>query len=316
MKYMRDKHNIDIRGSSHKRKLRNIGYYHGFKGYRFIKSPNNRISFTHFDELVAIYNLDMELKSLFYPRIMFLETALKNYVLEIVLKYGNTDSFDYIFENLLDDYKRHEPNSDNYKKALKKRLELRNKIYSALSRDYNNNRQVVQHFYHSDRYVPIWAIFEVISLGEFGNFFNCLNEHVRREVSRSITLNQAFDGDAQMTSSIIFMIKDLRNAIAHNDVIFDVRFQMSKPKRSLERALQNDLFIEEIRFNSIVDYLILVIYLQKKFGINKTDLHKVVHHFEKIMENFWGQVPTTVTHQIFHTNTHYKLNAIKNFIST
>src|SRR5699024_4589296 len=35
MAYLRDRKNIDIRGSSHKRKLRNMGYYHGYKGYRF-----------------------------------------------------------------------------------------------------------------------------------------------------------------------------------------------------------------------------------------------------------------------------------------
>ena len=146
---------------------------------------------------------------------------------------------------------------------MRKRLELRNKIYSALSRDYNNNRPVVQHFYHSDRYVPIWSIFEVISLGEFGHFFNCLNMQIRRDVSRSLSLNQAYDGDAQMTSNIIFMMKELRNAIAHNDVIFDVRFKMTKPKNSSINALQSDLNIQNINFSSIVDYLILLIYLQK-----------------------------------------------------
>jgi len=29
MKYLRDKHNINISGSNQKRKLRNVGYYHG-----------------------------------------------------------------------------------------------------------------------------------------------------------------------------------------------------------------------------------------------------------------------------------------------
>ena len=37
MKYLRDKKGIQIEGSSQKQKLRSIGYYHGYKGYRFFQ---------------------------------------------------------------------------------------------------------------------------------------------------------------------------------------------------------------------------------------------------------------------------------------
>jgi len=36
MKYLRDKHKIAIGNSKDKRNLINIGYYHGYKGYRYI----------------------------------------------------------------------------------------------------------------------------------------------------------------------------------------------------------------------------------------------------------------------------------------
>ena len=50
MKYLRDKHNIKIGGSKDKLNLINMGYYHGYKGYRYINSPANKISLTSFDE--------------------------------------------------------------------------------------------------------------------------------------------------------------------------------------------------------------------------------------------------------------------------
>ena len=81
MKYLRDTHNIDIAGSTHKTNLRNLGYYHGFKGYRFVRQPQNRLNFSHFNQVIAINKFDMDLKALLYPKIMFLETAIKNYVL-------------------------------------------------------------------------------------------------------------------------------------------------------------------------------------------------------------------------------------------
>ena len=72
MRYLRDKKGIAISGSSQKRKLMNIGYYHGYKGYRYIYSPSNKIPYTRFEELVSIYDFDAQLKSLFYPSVMCL----------------------------------------------------------------------------------------------------------------------------------------------------------------------------------------------------------------------------------------------------
>mgnify|MGYP007064450339 FL=1 len=37
MRYLREEKGISISGSSQKRKLMNIGYYHGYKGYRYIR---------------------------------------------------------------------------------------------------------------------------------------------------------------------------------------------------------------------------------------------------------------------------------------
>ena len=101
MNYMKDTHNIEIDREMHKNNLRNMGYYHGFKGYRFIKNPNNSINYTDFNEIVALNKFDMDLKSLLYPKIMFLETALKNHVLNIILEESNSSSFFLIYEKIL-----------------------------------------------------------------------------------------------------------------------------------------------------------------------------------------------------------------------
>ena len=63
MRHLRN-NGIAISGSSQKQQLINTGYFHGYKGYRFIKTPNNKISFTDFDELMAIANFDIRLKTL------------------------------------------------------------------------------------------------------------------------------------------------------------------------------------------------------------------------------------------------------------
>lgn len=67
MKYLREKHNISIDGTKDKKNLRNIGYYHGYKGYRYINNPQNMIDLTNFDQIVSIVEFDSKLKSLLYP---------------------------------------------------------------------------------------------------------------------------------------------------------------------------------------------------------------------------------------------------------
>lgn len=314
MRYLRDKKGISISGSTQKRKLRNIGYYHGYKGFRFIGKSTNAIPYTDFKELMAIYEFDMQLKSLLYPQLMFIETALKNYVLEEILLEGNSDNFNYIYTKLLTDYTRFSAGSGKQKEALKLRLSLRDHVYSCLTREYGNKKEVVQHFHHKDMSVPIWAIFEVLTLGEFGTFFTCLKYSVRRAVSIQLGLHQATDSDAFLTKKIIFAIKELRNAVAHNDVVFDTRFARSKVDGALSTCLEIQTGIRNITFKSITDYIILVAYLLKRFGVPKGEIKRFISEFQDAIETLRKQVPINVFAKIVLTDTRNKLQGLQKFI--
>lgn len=314
MRYLRDKKGISISGSAQKRKLRNMGYYHGYKGYRFIGKSANIIPYADFKEILAIYDFDMKLKSLLYPQLMFIETALKNYVLEEILRSGNSDNFNYIYTKLLTDYARFPTGSGKQKEALKLRLALRDHVYSGLTREYGNKKEVVQHFYHKDMSVPIWAIFEVLTLGEFGNFFTCLNYSVRRAVSLQLGLHQPSDSDAFLTKKIIFTIKELRNAVAHNDVIFDTRFARAKVDGALSSSLEIQTGIRNITFKSITDYVILVVYLLKCFHVPKNEIRKFVTEFQNIIEDLHKQIPANLFAKIVLTDTRPKLKSLQKYI--
>lgn len=96
MKYLRSKHNIAVK-SNQAQDLRNMGYYHGFKGYRFIRVLSQRISFTSLDEIIALNKFDMKLKALFYPKVMFIENALKSHVIESTLKNAKSENLVLFF---------------------------------------------------------------------------------------------------------------------------------------------------------------------------------------------------------------------------
>ena len=139
MKYLRKKQGMNIGGSLDKEHLKSIGYYHGYKGYRYIKKPTNKLKFNDFNELMAIIDFDNKLKTLLYPQVMFIETAIKSYALEIIIKEGKTDNFNEIYANLMTDYKTYKIQNSNYKKACIKRLNTYNKIQNSIISSYNSD---------------------------------------------------------------------------------------------------------------------------------------------------------------------------------
>lgn len=313
MKIMRDDKKININGSIQKRKLRCMGYFHGYKGYRYCNSPTSQIKYSDFNQIQAVYDFDMQLKTLLYPRIMFIETAMKNYALEIILKEAGSGNFSDIFTKILNDYKSFRIGTAEYKKALMKRLTLRNRIFSAISNSYDH-KNIVNHYYDNDRLMPVWAIFELLSLGEFGNFIASLNIDVRQKISGSIGIQKNFDSNGKMIQNIVFALKDLRNAVAHNNTIFDTRFSTGNIGQGVSKYLKNETNIKDIKFNSIADYIVLIVVLMKHFNCSKNETMAFVQQFEKACEDLRKAVPIGICTKIIFTDTKSKIGLLKKYI--
>ncbi|MBQ3258676.1 MAG: Abi family protein [Clostridia bacterium] len=306
MKYLRDKKNISIGGQAQKLKLRQIGYYHGYKGYRFFNRPQNSLAYTNFNELLSVYAFDMQLKSIMYPMLMQLETALKNFALEAILDECQSEKFTDIFSKVLNHHNDFSHSDKNFNSSLEKELSLRNKIYSNLSRDYKT-KLVVQHFYEKDQPVPIWAIFETTSLGEFGTLLQCMNSACARKVASSVGLNTSYDADGTLLTKIVFILKDLRNAVAHNDPVFDVRFKTSRPNKRIPNMLSAEMGVRNIVFETITDYFLLVSFLLKILRFPKTDIRKFIADFQTACDNLHKKVPFKLYSTIIHTDMRPKI---------
>ena len=100
----------------------------------------------------------MQLKALIYPKVMLIENALKSYVIEAVLQDSKSENLDVVFNKSITAYKSYAPGSQQYHKQYAKRMNLKGKINNALLRDYSNQKQTVNHFFDTDRPIPIWAV--------------------------------------------------------------------------------------------------------------------------------------------------------------
>ena len=312
MAYIRNEKGIHVSGSAQKKKLRYMGYFHGYKGYRYCREPHILFNFSDFDELQSIYEFDMKIKTIFYPQIMFIETVIKNYALECILDENNSERFADVFSKALTSYKSFDVGTSNYKEHMAKRLKLREHVFSAISREYR--RPIVSHYYDLDKPVPIWAIFELLTLGEFGSFVSCMSNPLKIRLSKEIGIKTSFDPDGRIPEMYIFTIKDLRNAIAHNGTVFDTRFKTGKINSRLSTYIKSETGISNITFDTIVDYLLLIVFILKGLQCNRSIIHNFVSDFERSCENLRKQIPIGIYNQILYTDTRNKLTKIKDYI--
>lgn len=290
MRYLRDVKGISIGDSPQKQALRNMGYYHGYKGYRFYGSVRNTLPYTDFTQLKAVYDFDMLMKTLLYPWVMFLETALKNHTLEIVLENAQSEGFEDVCKRVL---------SNDDPKML---LTFYQSMYDALNRDYKK-RPVVTHFYDKNKPVPIWAVFEIISMGNFGAFLGCLETAYREDLSSSIGLpritNQ--DRDCRLPQHLVLALRGLRNAIAHNGPIYDVRFNLNNKHNSRQRQNRNvnplvgdymelETEIAPWHWDSIADYVLLIAQLLTHFGVKRKEITDFLGSFLEHCDAFGNSV--------------------------
>ncbi len=315
MKHLREIHGIEIKGSKHKTLLRHYGYYHGYKGYRFFKEKKNEIFYTDFGQVIAVIEYDHKLKALFYPRLMFLEMALKNIVIDEIVKHIKNPSFDAVYAECMCD------NGENTKLRLK-RLKLKDKIHStlsirysqSLSNDYSKRNRMISHYYNRGDEVPIWAIFEIITLGDFAELLGCLNEDIRKSIQESLMLQSGSDTGNQLLPNIIFTLKGLRNAVAHNNIVFDTRFKDRARNRNVSSWINEEVNIANIEFEHIADYVILMCCLLKKIGCDLSMLQEFVNEFRDAVDEAYASLPSEIYTKIISTDARGKLGQLMEYI--
>lgn len=317
MRHLRD-NGIAISGSAQKRQLVNTGYFHGYKGYRFFKNASNQLPFTTYNEVYATIQYDSALKNLLYGKMMFIETAVKNIALEGILINANSESIQDMYDKVVSGYKNAPSHySPKQKKKLQQnKLNLQNSIQSSLANAYRKNNPKITHFYNNVGYsdVPIWALFEIMTMGDFGYLLSCLTYDVRDDISRRIGLNLSSDTDRQLIFKYIYTLKDLRNAIAHNSVVFDTRFRNIDPTPAMKQCLISEIGLPYVNFKTIGDYVILMCYYLKMLHVPKTEIKAFIRDFEKLTSDYGTSVNPSVAHTVIHPDLSARMSLLKNYI--
>lgn len=315
MRHIRDKHKININGSVEKQQLLNMGYYHGYKASLYVKRREDIQQFKEFKEVKAVYDFDLATKAVFYPMLIIIETSLKNRLIDFLVTKEQSD-IEYIYSKKLNDYSSKKTGSKDYQKYLKKNLELRNKIDETIAFNYGKGHPAIQHFFHSNKPIPLWAYFEVITFGELGNFIGCMNKDLRISFAKSMNLHHTgMNQNGRVIENIIFSLTGLRNATMHNSIIFDCRFSHSNFSGQLKSFVKSYTGIPSIQFETLTDFLILLVLVLKRLNVNKTDLKRYVRQYDENREELFKSIPFSTYTQIMGSDARLKIDKLKDFIS-
>lgn len=317
MRHLRS-NGIAIGGTKQKRQLMNTGYFHGYKGYRFFYDPSRRIPFTSYDEVYATIQYDSKLKALFYSKVMYIETAVKNIALESILNKSHSENIQDMYDRAISGYRNAPAYADTNKmrKLQKEKLWLQKTIQDLLVREYGKGNRKVAHFYNHMGYngVPIWALVEIMTLGDFAQLLSCLTMDCREDISKKLGICLQRDTNRELVYNYLYTIKDLRNAVAHNDVVFDTRFRKMNPTPAMTTTLEAEVGLPYVNFKTIGDYLILTCYYLKLLKVSKTEIRAFIREFEKITEEYKQAVASRVSAMVIHPDQAGRISILKNYI--
>ena len=313
MRHLRNDCHIQISGSYQKQQLISYGYYHGYKGYRFVKNSHNQLPYTDFSELVAVIEYDNNLKAALYSDLMFIETAIKNIVCNESVKGLKLGTFEYVYKERMRD------NPTNTK-LQSKRLKLRNSVYSKLSTRYHDeeekDNQMVRHFYNKGEDAPLWVVFEILYLSDLASFFECLNKSMREGILKQIgMLDNSIDTNSNLLSIVLYTLKSLRNSVAHNNIIFDTRFKDRKISPVLKKWVEKETGIHNITLYSLIDYIIIVCCILKRIDFSSNRAKILLQKYKNENQSLQSTVASPIYSQIIQQNVVTKIAGLETYLN-
>lgn len=214
------------------------------------------------------------------------------------------------------------------KGSKKKSLDEIQRLHSKIHQNYGEH-PVITHYINKNGNVPLWAVFEVLSMGDFGHLIASLKPSLQNRIAAKLGINAPNQPNGKIFVDYIFLLKDVRNTIAHNGVLYDGRtFQIdnkrpnnkgkSKNKTTSNRMirfLENETKIKSLNFKVIEDILILMCFLMRNLSVSKTEVKKFANDYILLTERFKEKLnDAKIASMVLRKDTFSKAKKISSFL--
>lgn len=232
-----------------KKILEEISYYSLITGYKnlFLHPASKKYKYgVTFDEIVAFYHFDEQLRNLFFKYILQVERHLKSLISYYFCdRYGESQS-EYL-----------NPDHFDYARHPKQVTRLINSLHKTIS--LPSSYRYISH--HAKKYhnVPLWVVTNAMTMGQISAFYQYMTNDLQVKVSKAYP-----NCTEKQLHQFITVIAKYRNVCAHNerlynfkttDMIPDTRLhaKLSIPqKKNLYLYGKNDLFAVVISLRYLI----------------------------------------------------------------
>ena len=176
---------------------------------------------------------------------------------------------------------------------------------------------MVRHFYNRGEDAPLWVIFEIFYLSDLASFFECLNTSTRETILSQLNMfDISIDTNRELLSNILYTIKALRNAVAHNNIIFDTRFKDRKLSHVLKRWTEHETGIQNITLYSLIDYIIIICCLLKRIDFSGLRAKELLHQYKAQNVLLQNSVAPNIYNMIISQNVSVKISALETYLNS
>lgn len=204
--------------------LKQIGYFALIGGYKELFKNLTTQKYkdgTNFEDIVALYKFDENLRELFLKYILKIERHLRSVISYYFCeKYGEHQSF-YLNENNFSIYPKY---GDDVKRLVGELDKLANQ---------NSDYAYINHHRNTYNNVPLWVLFNGITFGTLSKFYTLMTQDLQFKVSREFN-----NLSEKQVGQILNVITKFRNVCAHNERLFSYKTKNTIPNLSVHQALK------------------------------------------------------------------------------
>ena len=260
--------------------LEEISYYSLISGYKemFLHPASRKYKYgVTFNEVVAFYHFDEQLRSIFLKYILQVERHLKSMIsYYFTEKYGESQS-QYLNPNHFD-YIHHSKQVQRLVASLNKTITLPSPY-----------RYITHHArkYHN---VPLWVATNAMTLGQTSAFYQYMSNDIQVKVSKAYP-----QYTEKQLHQFITVLAKCRNVCAHGERLFDFRTIDMIPDTLLHIKL-NILCKKGLYQNGKKDLFAVVIAL--RYLTNNDDFKTFKTNLTKIINKVLKQCPHLTEEQL------------------
>lgn len=251
--------------------LKKIGYFALIGGYKeLFKNPTTKKynDGTRFEDIVALYKFDENLRELFLKYILKIERHLRSTISYYFCeKYGENQSF-YLDANNFSIYPKFQADVQ--------------RLIGELNNLANKNNDYAYINYHRKIYnnVPLWVLFNGVSFGVLSKFYILMTQDLQFKVSREFK-----QLSEKQLGQLLSVVTKFRNVCAHNERLFSYKTKNTIPNLPVHKMLNinkkgntyskglRDLFAIVVAFKYLLS--------EEEFDKFKDSLSNTIEHFSE-----------------------------------